>query len=362
MFLDHKVIDVHGHISTPPQFRAFAYNLIVLRNPNDSFKMTDESLKPALERHLTMLDERGIDLQLISPRPVAMMHWEREFIVNIWTRTTNDAIAQQCRLHPDRLAGIAQLPQTPEGNIQKCVDELTHCVQELGFVGATLNPDPGGDRAAPGIDQPHWFPIYEKAQDLNTTLIIHPSVTKDVRLDGVPNAYQYNNLTEETLATLLLERGTVFKLFPKLRIVVSHCGGAPRRLLERGALLDATNPSTGSDNMILDSGAQSGGQVGMATVRKKTVVQPDLENLFFDTCAYDPYVLECALRQRGANRMVFGTEVPGSGSHLLNPMTGKPADDVLALIDAMPFLSSEQKLDIVHHNPLRVFPLLKQLS
>jgi predicted TIM-barrel fold metal-dependent hydrolase len=100
----------------------------------------------------------------------------------------------------------------------------------------------------------------------------------------------------------------------------------------------------------------------MATVRKKTVVQPDLENLFFDTCAYDPYVLECALRQRGANRMVFGTEVPGSGSHLLNPMTGKPADDVLALIDAMPFLSSEQKLDIVHHNPLRVFPLLKQLS
>jgi hypothetical protein len=43
-------------------------------------------------------------------------------------------------------------------------------------------------------------------------------------------------------------------------------------------------------------------------------------------------------------------------------LTGKPADDVLTLIDAMPFLSNEQKIDIVHRNPLRVFPLLKQLS
>lgn len=79
----------------------------------------------------------------------------------------------------------------------------------------------------------------------------------------------------------------------------------------------------------------------------------------FDTCAYDPWFLGTAIRQRGPSRMVFGTEVPGSGSAAFNPQTGRPADDVLAILDGFDFLSEEQTLDIVHHNPQRIFPLLK---
>ena len=52
----------------------------------------------ALKRHLRMMDERNIDVQMISARPVAMMHWERPFLVEKWSRTTNDVIAQQCRM------------------------------------------------------------------------------------------------------------------------------------------------------------------------------------------------------------------------------------------------------------------------
>jgi hypothetical protein len=53
---------------------------------------------------------------------------------------------------------------------------------------------------------------------------------------------------------------------------------------------------------------------------------------------------------------VFGTEVPGSGSDLLNPRTGVGSDNVLALLHSLEFLSAAAKIDIVHHNPLRVFP------
>src|SRR5262245_5191765 len=112
MYNGKKVIDVHGHISTPPQFRAYAYNLIVLRNPGDRLALSEAVMKPALERHLRLLDNRGIDFQLISPRPVGMMHWERASIVEIWTRATNDIIALQCAMYPQRFAGVAQLPQT----------------------------------------------------------------------------------------------------------------------------------------------------------------------------------------------------------------------------------------------------------
>ena len=85
------------------------------------------------------------------------------------------------------------------------------------------------------------------------------------------------------------------------------------------------------------------------------------ENLFFDTCAYDPYFLSAAIRQRGVNRMVFGTEAPGSGSAAFNPQTGKAADHVVAIIDKFDFLTAQQKTEIFHDNPLRVFPLLKKV-
>jgi predicted TIM-barrel fold metal-dependent hydrolase len=354
------VIDVHGHLSTPPQFRAFAFNLLVIRDPNERLALSEEAMRPAIERHLKMLDERGIDLQLLSPRPVAMMHWERAPVVEQWTRSTNQVIAQQCQMHPKRFVGIGQLPQTPDGNIERCAQELERCVHEYRFVGAILNPDPGGDRKSPGLNSEHWFALYERAEALDATLIVHPSITRDPRLDGIYNAYQYNNLTEETLATLLLEQGNVFARFPRLRIVVCHCGGAPRRLAEANAILDATRASRGPDNAFCDSGEFAGGQHGMQVKREHAGKANLADNLFFDTCAYDPYFLSAALRQRGVERMVFGTEVPGSGSHLRNPETGKPADDVLAILDRFDFLSDEDRFRIVHDNPRRVFPKLAE--
>ncbi|MBV8751011.1 MAG: amidohydrolase family protein, partial [Candidatus Eremiobacteraeota bacterium] len=129
MFNGKPVIDVHGHISTPPQVRAYAYNLIALRNPHgDELVLTDEEMQPAVERHLRLLDEKNIDLQLLSPRPVAMMHWERPFLVARWTRTTNDLIARQCARWPERFAGVAQLPQSAEHDTSNCVAELERCV------------------------------------------------------------------------------------------------------------------------------------------------------------------------------------------------------------------------------------------
>ena len=82
-------------------------------------------------------------------------------------------------------------------------------------------------------------------------------------------------------------------------------------------------------------------------------------NLFFDSCAYDPVFLEAAIRQRGPDRMLFGTEVPGAGSGVMNPYTGKPSDDLLATIDAMSVLSAADRRAILHDNARRVFPLLR---
>ncbi|HEX6513055.1 MAG TPA: amidohydrolase family protein, partial [Chloroflexota bacterium] len=220
----YAVLDVHGHMSTPPQFRAYAYNLIALRSPGGAgLAIDDEVMEGVLKRHLRMLDERGIDVQMISARPVAMMHWEAEFLQQKWARVTNDIIAQQCRLHPDRYRGIAQLPQNARRDTSNCVPELDRCVSELGFVGGLINPDPGADRQTPGMNTEYWFPLYKKAQELKAPLIVHPSISRDPRIEVIPHSYQYNNITEETLATLLLEHTDVFDRFPDLRLVICHC-------------------------------------------------------------------------------------------------------------------------------------------
>jgi predicted TIM-barrel fold metal-dependent hydrolase len=350
-FDGYSVLDVHGHVSGPPQVRAWAYNLIALRSPDESaLELDDAELADAIARHLKVLDERRIDVQLISPRPVAMMHWERPFIQRAWARTTNDLIAQQCRLHPDRFVGVAQLPQNRDQDTSNLVEELDRCVNELGFVAAILNPDPGGDRRTPGLNDAYWHPLYQRAEELDCTLIVHPSLTFDARVEGIPHAYQYNNLTEETLATLLLERFDVFDRFPRLRVVVCHCGGALRRQLERG------RRSRGS--VIGGSGERGGGQVGMSVRRRERETRTHDANLFFDTCAYDPDFLETAIKQRGIDQMVFGTEAPGSGTAVKNPETGRPSDDLVSVIERIAWLTAEERRKILHDNVLRVFPRL----
>jgi predicted TIM-barrel fold metal-dependent hydrolase len=358
MFQGKTVIDVHGHMSAPPQFRAFAYNLIALRTPGDKLVMTQQQMQPAIDRHLRLLDSHNIDVQLISPRPVAMMHWERPRLVEDWTQITNDVIASQCEIWSNRFVGIAQLPQSADLDTSNCVEELERC-HRMGFVGATVNPDPGADGLTPGMDDEYWFPLYESAEHLDMTLVIHPSITKDPRAEIIAHSYQFNNVREEVLATLLFEQSDVFERYPKLRVVVCHCGGGVNRMVSMGKPVDAVKQAHGIDTRVRPSGEESGGNVGGGRVKGEEHGPGDVDdNLFFDTCSYNPWFLEAAIKERGVARMVFGTEVPGSGSDMFNPVINAPADDVLAIIDSFDFLTTDDKLQIVHHNALKMFPLL----
>ncbi len=349
MYNGEKVIDVHGHHSTPAQFRAYAYNLIALRTAMGRLTLPEGPMQEAQERHLGMMDERQIDVQFISPRPVAMLHWEQPHLVEHWTRVTNDVIHQTCQLHPDRFEGVAQLPQVGWDFAQDtsgCVAEFERSVKELGFVAATVNPDPGGDRRAPGMNDPYWYPIYEKSCELKAPLIVHASISRDPRITIIPHNYQYNFLTEEALATQLLQNGDVFEHYPELRVIVCHCGGALSRFVPRAE----------------SSGIAGGGQVGIGGTGDQGHVglEKDISgNLYFDTCAYDRSYLETAFKQLGARQMMFGTEAPGSGTGVLNPDTGKPSDDLVPVIADIDFLTAEDKTAIFRGTALKVFPLYK---
>jgi predicted TIM-barrel fold metal-dependent hydrolase len=328
MYESKKVIDVHGHMTTPPGFRGAIANWVSQNTGPSNHgafpEITDEQMQTANKRHLDMLDDHSIDYQLISPRPIAMWHWMRPHLQYDWCHFTNDKIAQIMKLYPDRFGGIAQLPQNRKLDSSYLVEELERSVKELGFVGALVNPDPGGDRKTPGMHEKYWYPLYEKAQELNAVLMVHPSVSLDPRFEIVPANYQMNNVIEEYIAMQLLEHGRVFDDFPKLKVFVCHGGGALHRFI-------AEDYHRGQRDLS--------------------------KNLWFDSCILERELLGTMIKQKRASQVLFGTEAPGSGG-AIRPESGKPGDDLVPVIGEYDFLSSDDKANIFYNNAFDAVPLL----
>ena len=328
----NKVICVHGHMSTPYEFTMFSVGLVNTRKAapgrGERFELSDERLETSLSHHLQVLDVRNVDVQMISPRPVHMWHWEVPEVQIPWCRTTNDVIHQSCKLHPDRFLGMGQLPQNSKLDTRNCIEELERCVKDLGFVGAIVNPDPAGDSQTPGMNDEYWFPLYEKAQELGAVLMIHSSSGRDRRVYHIPQNYQVNNVVGQYVAMLSLEHSNVFEIFPRLHVFVCHMGGALNRFLLTDDAHKFGNKESGKDN------------------------------LWFDSCVLNEDFLSTAIKQKTPSRVLFGCEAPGAGA-AVRPETGKPGDDLVPVIDKMDFLTSADKQNIFNGNAKKFFPLLK---
>ena len=339
MYNNLKVLDVHGHVSVP--LSAMGWLAMILgsntalpspleptpegiTNPTLS-GVTEEEYRSAVERHVSYIDERQIDVQLIGPRPFLMFGWMEAHLIPAATRYVNDMIHQQCSFFPDRFVGACQLPQLAHApDTTHCLDELERCVGDLGFGATYVSPDPEGRRTSPGMHEPYWYPLYAKCQELDIPIIVHGSNCLDPRLSVVPHNYQLGFVVEQYLATQLLSHSDVFDRFPDLRVLVCHCGGALDRWI-------ATDPHVSQKNLA--------------------------RNLFFDTCAHDIDFLSAAIRQRTPQRMAFGTEAPGSGG-TRRPDTGRTVDDLVPVIDSLGFLTSDEKIAIFNTTPGLIVPAL----
>lgn len=84
-------------------------------------------------------------MTLFSPRAAGMSHHIATAAAGeVWSRTCSDLIDRICNIFPENFATVCQLPQSPGVSPANCVGELSRCVEELGFVGWNVNPDPSG--------------------------------------------------------------------------------------------------------------------------------------------------------------------------------------------------------------------------
>lgn len=334
------IVDVHGHVSAPEGLYAYKANILSHRGAHGrgGVAVSDDQLREAVESpsasfgisHLEHLDTAGIDVQLISPRPYTMMHSEEPAKLVTWfVEETNNVIHRVCGLYPDRFKAVAGLPQSPATEPAEWVGELRRCVEELGFVGALLNPDPmeGRPPAPPGLGDRYWYPVYEALCELDVPALVHSAGCRPPARES----YSLHFILEETVAIASLLDSDVARDFPDLKLVISHGGGAIPYQVGRFLPAAARNRS------------------GVSYYDK-------LRTLWFDTCLYTRDGIELLLRTVGVDRCLFGSEKPGTGS-VRNPANGRWFDDIKVLIDEIDWLDDDDRARLFETNAATLFRL-----
>jgi 4-oxalmesaconate hydratase len=333
------IIDCHGHYTTAPAaLQKFRDQQIAGLKDGIDIPLTaqtpigDDQIRDSLENaQLKLQRDRGTDLTVFSPRASAMAHHVgNEMTSRRWTETCNDLIYRVCSLYPDNFIGVCQLPQSPGVPPTNSAAELERCVNELGFIGCNLNPDPsGGHWTSPPLTDRHWYPLYEKMAELDVPAMVHVSSSCNANFHATGAHY----INADTTAFMQFLTGDLFKDFPTLRFIIPHGGGAvPYHWGRyRGLAQDLKRPLLG-DYL--------------------------LKNVFFDTCVYHLPGIELLLKVIPVDNIIFGSEMVGAVRGI-DPETGHYFDDTKRYLDALD-LSDADRRKIFEGNARKVFPRLQR--
>jgi len=206
-------------------------------------------------------------------------------------------------------------------------------VNELGFVGCNLNPDPsGGHWTSPPLTDRYWYPLYEKMCELDVPAMVHVSSS----CNPVFHATGAHYINADTTAFMQFISADLFKDFPTLKFIIPHGGGAvPFHWGRyRGLAQDMGRPP---------------------------LTESVLKNVYFDTCVYHLPGIELLLKVVPLDNILFASEMVGAVKGI-DPQTGHHYDDTKRYLDALP-LSAADRHKLFEGNVRKVYPrLTKQIE
>jgi aminocarboxymuconate-semialdehyde decarboxylase len=272
-----------------------------------------------VETRLAMMDADGVDFAVLSVAPPFLLYGSDPDDARRASAVINDALADMVASAPDRLAAVATIPmQDPLG----AVAELRRAVEVLGLKGVQL----GSHVEGRPLDDAGLRPVLTAIQSLEVPAILHPYYVGST--PGLDDFYLTNlegNPWQTALAASRLIFSGTLDYLPTLELVLVHGGGHLPYQIGR-----------------LDHGYRVRTETAAAAKAPSTY----LRRFHYDTLTHRPAATQWLIEQVGAERVLFGTDVPFD-------MAGGSLDEQLEGTT----LSAADRALVAHQNAERLFSL-----
>jgi predicted TIM-barrel fold metal-dependent hydrolase len=200
-------------------------------------------------------------------------------------RATNEALATLVRDHPDRYGAFALMPLP---DVDAALAECAYALDELGLDGIGLFTNHRGVY----LGDPAFEALFALLAERDALVFVHPAVPPAAGqpMFGLPaSLYEFTFDTTRAVANLLYS-GTLDR-YPRLRIILSHAGGAVPFLAKRLTYADTINPAL--------AGRRPGDLFG------------SLRRLYYDTAmSANPHTLAALTSLVDASHILFGSDYP----------------------------------------------------
>jgi aminocarboxymuconate-semialdehyde decarboxylase len=290
------VIDFHAHLMLPEIYAITGPHTMFVKSNTDP-TMSAEARQGVREREAVLvsrmsdvteriarMDAMGVDMQVLSSSLVQQVtYWAEPQESLKMERMLNDRMAAVVSANPKRLIGLGGVPLAAPG---LAVAELKRCMGELGLAGVGISTTARVMELGDAALRPFW----EQAEELGAVVYIHPAGNTGARF---AKWYLWNSIGqafEEAMAIASLMYEGILDAFPQLKICISHGGGYMPCYMGRIARNYVEKPAT--------------------RVNMKKSPADYLRMLYYDSCVYQPEVLEALVKRVGADRVLLGSDYP----------------------------------------------------
>ena len=274
-------------------------------------------------RRLREMNEYGVDMQLLSLTAPGVQMFDADTATEL-AALANDRMAEICRKHPTRFAGLASFaPQSPK----RAVKEMERAIRTLKLNGFILNSHTNGEY----LDDPKYWPVLEAAEALDSCIYIHPRAPSDglkgpLQDYGMDSAMWGYGVEVGTHAVRMMAAG-VFDRFPKLKICIGHMGEAIPFWIWR---ID-----------FMSGRAQDSGRAPKTRLRMEEYFR---RNFVITTSGVeDPIALDYAIKRIGIDNVLWAIDYPY-----------QPTKPAVEFMDRAPVTDQERR-KLYHENAERIF-------
>lgn len=238
-------------------------------------------------RRLELMDERGIDIQVLSVNQFWWYERSRDLAAQV-VRIHDEGLGTWCTEHPDRFVALSSVAlQFPELAAQ----QLEAAVRDLGHRGASIGGHVAGEPPTSAAYDPFWA----KAEELGVPVFMHPNNAQNVvRSGGLDGRGGLDNIIGNPLETTVFLSHMIFEgvldRFPGLKICAAHGGGyLPSYMGRTQAACDR-------------NGAQCANVKAPSEYFKDQIV--------VDSMVFSDEGLRHLVAETGVSQVVYGSDIP----------------------------------------------------